>query len=49
MRRSHVLTAMGVDDDLADRTIRVSLGWTTTLADIERFAEVWLSMAVQAA
>lgn len=49
MRRSHVLTAMGIDGDLADRTIRVSLGWTTTVADIERFAEVWLSMAMQAA
>jgi cysteine desulfurase len=48
MRRSHVLTAMGVDDELADRTIRISLGWTTTVADIERFAEVWLSMAAQA-
>ena len=48
MRRSHVLTAMGVDNDLADRTIRMSIGWTTTVADIERFAEVWLSMAAQA-
>lgn len=47
MRRSHVLTAMNVDDDLADRTIRISTGWTTTVADIERFAEVWLSMAAQ--
>lgn len=48
MRRSHVLAAMGVDGDLADRTIRVSLGWTTTVAEIERFAEVWLSIAAQA-
>jgi cysteine desulfurase len=48
MRRSEVLTAMGVDDELADRTIRLSLGWTTTVADIERCAEVWLSMAAQA-
>jgi cysteine desulfurase len=47
MRRSHVLTAMGIDDDLAGRTIRVSLGWTTTIAEIERFAEVWLAMAGQ--
>ena len=45
LRRSHVLTAMGVDDDLADRTIRVSLGWTTTVEDIARFREVWLAMA----
>lgn len=47
MRRSHVLTAMGVDGDLADRTIRFSTGWTTSVADIERFGEVWLSMAAQ--
>jgi cysteine desulfurase len=47
MRRSHVLAAMGVDDELADRTIRMSLGWTTTAADIERFAEAWLAMAEQ--
>jgi cysteine desulfurase len=48
MRRSHVLQAMGIDSDLADRTIRISLGWTTTVGEIERFAEVWLSMAAQA-
>ncbi len=49
MRRSAVLTAMGVDESLADRTIRLSLGWSTTVADIERFTEVWSAMAVQAA
>jgi cysteine desulfurase len=48
MRRSHVLEAMGVDGDLADRTIRISLGWTTTVAEIERFAQVWLAMATEA-
>lgn len=47
MRRSHVLTAMSVADELADRTIRMSIGWTTTVAEIERFAEVWLAMAAQ--
>ncbi|MFN6935858.1 MAG: cysteine desulfurase family protein [Tsuneonella sp.] len=45
MKRSHVLTAMGLPDDLADRTIRVSFGWTTTRAEVERFCEVWLEMA----
>ena len=48
LRRSHVLSAMGVADELADRTIRMSIGWTTTVAEIDRFAEVWLSMAAQA-
>jgi len=47
MRRSHVLAAMGVEDELADRTIRMSIGWTTTVVEIERFAEVWLAMASQ--
>ncbi|MGN6497777.1 MAG: cysteine desulfurase family protein, partial [Tsuneonella sp.] len=44
MKRSHVLTAMGLPGDLADRTIRVSFGWTTTRAEVERFCEVWLGM-----
>jgi cysteine desulfurase len=45
MKRSHVLTAMGLPDELADRTIRVSFGWTTTRAEVERFCEAWLAMA----
>ena len=48
MKRSHVLTAMGLPDDLADRTIRVSFGWTTTRSEIERFCEAWLDMARKA-
>ena len=43
--RSHVLVAMGVDSGLADSTIRVSLGWSTTAADIERFLDVWADLA----
>lgn len=38
---SHVLAAMGVADEEALTAIRVSLGWTTTQADIKRFVEVW--------
>jgi cysteine desulfurase len=45
MKRSHVLTAMGLPDEISDRTIRVSFGWTTTRAEVERFCEVWLDMA----
>ncbi|MCT2558572.1 aminotransferase class V-fold PLP-dependent enzyme [Tsuneonella sp. YG55] len=45
MKRSHVLTAMGIADDVAERTIRVSFGWTTTREEVERFCEVWLGMA----
>lgn len=42
--RSNVLAAMGVGDDLASSAIRVSLGWTTGEADVERFFEVWTSV-----
>jgi cysteine desulfurase len=45
LHSSHVLKAMGVSDEEAERTIRVSLGWNTTREDIERFAEAWLAMA----
>jgi cysteine desulfurase len=36
--KSHVLAAMGVDPALASGAIRVSFGWTSTEADVERFA-----------
>lgn len=49
LRTSHVLMAMGLDDDLAGRTIRVSPGWSTTRGDVERFCETWLAMAREAA
>ncbi|MGA9548197.1 MAG: aminotransferase class V-fold PLP-dependent enzyme, partial [Rhodomicrobium sp.] len=35
--RSHVLAAMGVKDSLGEGVIRVSTGWNTEDADIERF------------
>ncbi len=38
---SHVLEAMGVDGDLAMTALRVSLGWQSTAAEIDRFVEVW--------
>lgn len=41
LKKSRVLQAFGVDDDTASRTIRVSLGWTTTRPDLERFVEAW--------
>ena len=41
MKTSHVLGAMGVEDDLARRAIRVSLGWNTTAAELEAFAHAW--------
>jgi cysteine desulfurase len=40
LRPSHVLGAMGLLE-AAVESIRVSTGWTTTEADIDRFLEVW--------
>ncbi|TMM49103.1 aminotransferase class V-fold PLP-dependent enzyme [Qipengyuania marisflavi] len=49
MKRSHVLAAMQVEPDVADRTIRVSTGWNTSRSEVTRFCEVWLNMARVAA
>ncbi|MFT6659383.1 cysteine desulfurase family protein [Maritalea sp.] len=38
--RSHVLSAMGVDDAIADCALRLSVGWNSTGDDIERFLAV---------
>lgn len=42
--KSHVLAAMGVAEDVAETAIRVSLGWTTTEADIDRFVAGWTAV-----
>lgn len=44
LKKSRVLDAFGVPDDVAARTIRVSLGWSTTPEELERFAEAWASL-----
>ena len=41
VKPSHVLDAMGIEATLATRAVRVSLGWTTTEADIEAFASAF--------
>jgi cysteine desulfurase len=41
---SHVLAAMGVSPALRG-AVRVSLGWTTTEADIERLLDAWRKLA----
>ncbi|MEP6827688.1 MAG: aminotransferase class V-fold PLP-dependent enzyme, partial [Aestuariivirga sp.] len=38
--RSHVLEAMGVAPELASGAIRVSLGWSSTEADVQRFLTI---------
>lgn len=41
LKPSRVLTAFGVPPEVAARTIRVSLGWSTTQADLDAFADAW--------
>ena len=41
MKTSHVLGAMGVDEDIARRTIRVSIGWNTASEELDAFAHAW--------
>ena len=38
---SHVLSAMGVKEEIAQGAIRVSLGWGTEPEHVERFIEAW--------
>ena len=41
---SHVLAAMKVGTEIAKSTIRVSLGWTTSQADIAHFLRAWTAL-----
>jgi cysteine desulfurase len=41
VQASHVLAAMGVEPDLARGALRISLGWTTTEADVETLLTAW--------
>ncbi|HEX3936427.1 MAG TPA: cysteine desulfurase family protein [Xanthobacteraceae bacterium] len=42
---SHVLAAMGVLPPLTRGAVRLSLGWATTAADIERLLNAWRKLA----
>lgn len=44
LKKSRVLDAFGVSDDVAARTIRVSIGWNTTPDDLDKFAKAWKSL-----
>jgi cysteine desulfurase len=44
VQASHVLAAMGLGPDLARATIRVSLGWSTSEADIDHFLSAWTAL-----
>ncbi|GAA4016208.1 cysteine desulfurase family protein [Sphingomonas swuensis] len=47
-KTSHVLAAMGMDPDVADKVIRVSFGPSTSENDVDRFAEAWSALAAEA-
>ena len=42
---SHVLAAMGVSAPLQRGAVRVSLGWNSSEADVERFLTAWRKLA----
>lgn len=48
VRPSHVLRAMGASEAEAGSAIRVSLGWQTEAADIERLLEAWGALYARA-
>jgi cysteine desulfurase len=49
VKPSHVLTAMGYGSDVAGETIRISLGWDTTEAQVRDFADCWNATAARLA
>jgi cysteine desulfurase len=42
---SHVLEAMGIRKELAQGAVRLSLGWSTTAADIDLALKAWRKLA----
>lgn len=41
---SHVLMAMGMNEEESKTALRISLGWATTQDEIDRFVEAWGTM-----
>ncbi|MES2753080.1 MAG: aminotransferase class V-fold PLP-dependent enzyme [Pseudomonadota bacterium] len=48
LKPSRALAAFGVSAEVAARTIRVSLGWTSTTEEVRAFMATWLSVAERA-
>ena len=42
---SHVLEAMGFEPDIAQGAVRLSMGWSTQDADVDRCLEAWRKLA----
>ncbi|MEM1390848.1 MAG: aminotransferase class V-fold PLP-dependent enzyme, partial [Pseudomonadota bacterium] len=45
VRRSLVLSAMGIDDGLAESAARLSFGWASEPSDFDAAADAWLAAA----
>ena len=45
VQASHVVEAMGYGPELAQGAVRLSLGWSTTEADIESALQAWRKLA----
>lgn len=45
LKRSRALEAFGIDEDLASRTVRISMGWNTTKAELDAFCDAWREVA----
>ncbi len=45
LKPSRILKAFGLDDETASRTIRVSIGWSTTPDELDAFIEAWETLA----
>ena len=46
--RSHVLGAMGIDEPVASCAVRISLGWRSTAADVDRLIDAWAALYARA-
>lgn len=46
---SHVLRAMGLSDEKAGQTIRMSLGWASDSTDVGAFIDVWRALRARTA
>jgi cysteine desulfurase len=44
VKASHVLQAMGFGDGISGSAVRISLGWDTQTADIDRCIEAWQAL-----
>jgi cysteine desulfurase len=45
VRPSHVLEAMGLGPEIAQSGVRLSLGWSTSEADIDRCLQAWRKLS----